>query len=103
MTTYWRSLTISSRCENVIFERARFNQRNQGEGETADEFIAALHNLADNCQYGVLKLELIRDRLFVGKRDSSLSQCLQRDPELTLEKAQTIIRQKKLLKTSKKL
>ena len=35
--------------KNVIFERARFNQRNEGEGETADEFIAALHNLADNC------------------------------------------------------
>ena len=31
-------------------------------------------------------------------RDSSLSQCLQLDPELTLEKAQTIIRQKEAVK-----
>ena len=62
--------------KNVIFERARFKQRNQGEGETVDEFIAALHNLADNCPYGALKLELIRDRLVVGIRDSSLSQRL---------------------------
>ena len=84
--------------KNVIFERARLNQRHQGEGETADEFIAARYNLADNSQYVVLKLELIRDRLVAGIRDSSLSQRLQLDPELTLEKAQTIISQKEAVK-----
>ena len=61
-------------------------------------FIAALHNLADNCQYGALKLELIRDWFVVGIRDSSISQRLQLDPELTLEKAQTIICQKEAVK-----
>ena len=61
-------------------------------------FIAALHNLVDNCQYGALKLELIRDWFVVGIRDSSISQRLQLDPELTLEKAQTIIRQKEAVK-----
>ena len=84
--------------KNAMFERARFNQWNQGEGETADVFIAALHNLAENCNYGALKLELICDRFVVGIRDSSLSQRLQLDPELTLEKAQTIIHQKEAVK-----
>ena len=43
---------------NVIFERARFNRRDQLEGETADEYIATLFSLAENCEYGGLKDEL---------------------------------------------
>eukprot|EP00731_Ephydatia_muelleri_P001217 Em0001g1217a len=50
---------------NVIFECARFNRRDQLEGETADEYIATLFSLADNCEYGGLKDELIRDRLVI--------------------------------------
>lgn len=30
---------------NVIFERAKFNQRQQEQGETVDSFITALHCL----------------------------------------------------------
>ena len=52
--------------KNIIFERARFNRRDQLDGETADEYISALHNLGEGCEYGILKSELIRDRLVVG-------------------------------------
>ena len=52
--------------KNIIFERAKFNRRCQLVGETADQFIASLYNLADNCNYGNLKNEMIRDRLVVG-------------------------------------
>ena len=71
---------------NIIFERARFNRRDQLEGETADEYIATLFGLAENCEYGGLKDELVRDRLVVGIRDETLSRQLQLDPELTLDK-----------------
>ncbi|CAB3998240.1 Hypothetical predicted protein [Paramuricea clavata] len=51
---------------NVIFERARFNKRVQGEKESVIDFIEALYELAETCQFGDLKNELIRDRIVVG-------------------------------------
>ena len=59
---------------NVIFERARFNQRNQEEGESAEQFITSLYSLADNCAYGDLKDDLIRDRIVVGIRATNCCQ-----------------------------
>ena len=61
---------------NVIFERARFNKRNQLPGESAENYITALHQLAESCEYGNIKDEMIRDRLVVGIRDESLSERL---------------------------
>ena len=46
------------------------------------------------CEHGELKEEMLRDRLVVGIQDLTLSEKLQTDPELTLEKAKTMIRQK---------
>ena len=81
----------------MIFERARFNRRSQRDGENAEEYIAALYSLAENCQYGALKEEMIRDRLVVGIRDSALSERLQLDAKLTLEKAKEV-RQKEAVR-----
>ena len=39
---------------NVIYERAKFNQRKQREGGSVDTFITAFHNLAEHCRYGEL-------------------------------------------------
>ena len=72
---------------NVIFQRAKFNRRHQEDGETVDTFITALHALAEHCDYGTLKDEMIRDRIVVGLQDSKLSEKLQLDPELSLAKA----------------
>ena len=79
---------------NVIFERARFNRRNQLPAETSEQYIMALYSLAANCNYGALEGEMIRDRLVVGIRDASLSERLQLDADLTLEKAKKSIRQR---------
>ena len=79
---------------NVIFERARFNRRNQLGTESAEQYIMELYRLAESCNYGDFKDEMIRDRLVVGIRDAALSQQLQLDPELTLEKAKKKIRQR---------
>ena len=83
---------------NVIFERAKFNQRQQEAGESVESFITALHCLSEHCGYGQLHDELIRDRLIVGLRDKRLSEQLQMDPELTLERAVTRVRQSDLVK-----
>ena len=37
---------------NVILERAKFNRRNQLEGETADTYLTVLYGLVENCNYG---------------------------------------------------
>ena len=72
---------------NVIFERARFNRRVQGDNEPVVEFIESIYELAETCQFGPLKEELIRDRIVVGIRNAALSQKLMQDEKLTLKKA----------------
>ena len=72
-----QNLTIFSSVKNVIFERARFNHWKQLEGESAEQYIAVLYNLAENCEYGELKAKMIRDCLVVGIRNSTLSENLQ--------------------------
>ena len=83
---------------NVIFERAKFNSRNQREGESVDSFITDLYGLARYCNFGTLKDELIRDRIVVGLRNHDLSEKLQLDPKLTLEKAMNLARQRETVK-----
>ena len=61
---------------NTIFERARFNRRSKKEGESVEQYKNDLYDLAEFCAYGVLKDEMLRDRLVVGIRDLSLSEKL---------------------------
>ena len=56
--------------KNVIFERAKFNRRNQKEGESAEQYITALYSLVETYEYGTLKVEMLRDRIVVGIRDT---------------------------------
>ena len=79
---------------NVIYERARFNRWNQLESESAEQYIIELYKLAENCNYGRMKDEMIRDRLVIGIRDDALSRQLQLDPDLTLETAKQKVRQR---------
>ena len=78
---------------NIIYECAKFNQRQQEEDESADSFVTSLHCLAEYCGYEGLKNEMIRDRIVVGLRDANLSVKLQMVPDLSLEKAVTLARQ----------
>ena len=78
---------------NVIYERARNNRRDQMEGES-EKSITCLYSLVETCENGTLKEKMLRDRLVVGIRDLAMSQKLQMDAELTLEKAKKVIRQK---------
>lgn len=84
--------------KNIIYERARFNQRVQQADENVDSFVTALYALAEHCNYGALRDELIRDRLVVGLRDTHLAERLQMDKDLTLEKAINQARQSEIIK-----
>ena len=68
------------------------------EGESSEQYITALYRLVETCEYGGLRDEMLRDRLVVGIRDVALSERLQMDPDLTLEKAKKSVRQKEAVK-----
>ncbi len=84
--------------KKVIYERARFNQRVQQTNEPVDNFITALYALAENCNYGALHDQLLRDRLVVGLRDRTLSERMQLDRDRTLEKTINMARQSEVIK-----
>jgi len=88
---------------NVIYERAKFNMRRQREGESVDTFVTSLYTLAEHCQYGVLHDEMIRDRIVVGIRNTALSERMQLQPDLNLEKAITQARQSEAVKEQQPL
>ncbi|UYV84741.1 K02A2.6-like, partial [Cordylochernes scorpioides] len=58
-----------------------------------NEFITALHSLAEHCNFEMLHDELIRDRIVVGVRDRALSERMQLDTDLTLVKATLMAKQ----------
>jgi len=88
---------------NVIYERAKFNVRIQNEGEPVESFITDLHCLAEHCEFGTLKDQLIRDRIVVGLRNKQLSEKLQLDPDLTLEKAMFKVKQSEEVKKQQRV
>jgi len=51
-----------------------------------------------HCNYGNLQNEIIRDRIVVGIRDRKLSERLQLEADLTLEKAITTVCQSETVK-----
>ena len=83
---------------NVSFERAKCNQRKQHEGETVDSFVTDLHVLAEHCEYGTLREEMIRDRIVVGLLNVKLAEKLQLQADLTLLKAVNEARQSEQVK-----
>ena len=80
--------------KNSIFEHARFNRRSQKEEESVEQFITSLYSLAESYDYGAMKDEMIRDCIVVGIQDNSLSEHMQMESDLTLEKAKRMVRQR---------
>ena len=58
----------------------------------------AINKLAEKCNFGQLREEMIRDRIAVGILDKSLSERFQLDPNLTLEKAIDLARNAEAVK-----
>ena len=61
---------------NTIYERARFRSRVQLPGESVECFIRALYDIAEHCDFGDGRDEMIRDSIVIGVRDKSVSQQL---------------------------
>ncbi len=84
---------------NLIHDRACFHKRSQRSGESVEAFVRCLYELAEFCEFGATKDEQIRDRIVIGIADSNVSEKLQLEPDLTLEKAIQISRQSEQIKT----
>ena len=59
-----------------------------------------MYSLAENCEFGVLKDELISDRIVVGITDNALSERIHIDPEVMLEKAKRMVRQRETIQAT---
>jgi len=70
---------------NVIMERHKLNTRVQKEGESFQSFVADLRILASTCEYGVLKDELIRDKIVCGFSSWHVQKQLLKERDLTLD------------------
>ena len=56
---------------NIIHERGRFCQRVQLSGETVEEFVRHLHEIAEHCDFGFNKEKFLRDRIVIGMADKN--------------------------------
>ena len=74
-----------------IFQRYRFYTLVQKKDETIPEFVAKLRQLSDGCKFKELD-NMLRDRLVVGCRDTTIQRKLLSESELTFEKALNIAR-----------
>lgn len=82
---------------NVIHVRATFHRREQKVGESVEQYVRCLYELAEHAEFPQ-KEESIRDRLVLGLNDLDLSEKLQLESDLTLKKAITIARQHEQVK-----
>ena len=80
--------------KNLVYECASFSLAHQLADEPVENFITRLHQLAENYEFGGLKSEMIRDRLVIGICDGQLSECLQMESDLILQKAEKLVRQR---------
>ena len=74
----------------VIFERYKFQTRNQNSGESIADYIASIKELARTCDYGDNLNDMLRDRFVIGLSNRSTQQALLTDADLTFQKAVNI-------------
>ena len=87
---------------NITYERYRFNNRAQEAGETINTYASALRALAESCEFGVLKDQLIRERIVCGISENDTRKKLLQESKLTLEKCMNICRAAESTKTQLK-
>ena len=69
------------------FERYRFHKRQQQPGEPLDQYVTALRQMADHCDFdNITTDEILRDRVLFGISDGRIRETLLRKEDLTLAK-----------------
>jgi len=103
-TTYEEALTEFDKYfiprRNIIYERTKFLRHKQG-SDSAEKFITDLHGLAKTCEWGDLYDDMLLLVLIIGMRETAISDKLQLDHQLTLDRATTTLRQNEELQRQK--
>ncbi|MEE4248367.1 MAG: hypothetical protein V2I33_23530 [Kangiellaceae bacterium] len=77
---------------NEVFERFRFWERNQQDGEPIDLFVTDLKRLAASCNFDTQKDKMIRDKIVLGGNSAQVRERLLREEDLSLQEAIRICR-----------
>lgn len=77
---------------NIIYKRYKFNNRMQEQAESIDTYITTLRALAETCDFGTLKDDIIRDRIVCGVRENGRRKKLIQESGLMLSKCVDICR-----------
>ena len=78
---------------NIPFERHEFRQMSQKESETVDQFVIRLTRQAENCEFGEMKKEHIRDQVIDKCKSNGLRRkLLEIGRTLTLDDVQRVAR-----------
>ena len=77
--------------------------KTHGSTESVDSFITALYKLSGHCGFIELRDRMIIQRIILDIRDTGLSQKLQLDPELILNKCITRVRQTEAVKKQQEI
>ncbi|KAJ8019834.1 hypothetical protein HOLleu_41588 [Holothuria leucospilota] len=56
---------------NVLYERHNFFRSEQKQGESVDQYFVRLKHLAEQCKFGNMEDEMLRDKLVIGCSDSA--------------------------------
>lgn len=86
------SLLASHFCPRLheIVERFKFHKRNQGQGESLKDFLAAIKCLLEHCNFRDNLKPTLRDRFVCGLKDESIQRRLLQETSLTLEIATSL-------------
>ena len=74
----------------MIAERFKFHHRNQREGETVVQYMAALRRLSEYCDFKDYLDQALHNRLVCGLRSEAIQRRLLSEKDLTLESAYDI-------------
>ena len=77
--------------KNLVYEHFKFFKREQLPGETIDQFVTALRQLASTCEFKE-KDVLIRDRIVLGVRDARIQEKLLQNANIQLNETIDISR-----------
>ena len=71
----------------IVFERYKFYNRKQNNGESIADYVAGLKACAHTCDFGNSLNEMLRDRLVCGIQDVATQRALLTEADLTFSKA----------------
>lgn len=85
--------------KNVVFERFKFNKREQQAAEPFDTFLSDMQKLVRTCEYGNQEDSILRDRIVLGIFDKSFQEKLLGIEKLDAKKAIDMCRAAELTRT----